>query len=145
MKIFEYRGFWLENLVLAERETPRPAGREVVVKFRAASLNYRDVLFCKGVYKPDAIFPVIPFCDGAGEVTAIGSQVTRWKIGDRVCPIFMPGWLDGPITREKARTAIGGGDLDGVLRESGAFHEEGLLGHPDHLSFEEAATLPAPR
>jgi NADPH:quinone reductase-like Zn-dependent oxidoreductase len=95
MKIFEYRGFGLENLVLAERETPRPAGREVVVKFRAASLNYRDVLFCKGVYKPDASFPVIPFCDGAGEVIATGREVTRWKTGDRVCPIFMPGWLDG--------------------------------------------------
>lgn len=142
MKVFEYRGFGLEHLVLAERETPRPAGREVVVKFRAASLNYRDVLFFKGVYKPDAIFPVIPFCDGAGEVIATGSEVTRWKIGDRVCPIFMQGWLDGPITREKARTALGGGDLDGVLRESGAFHEDGLVRIPDHLSFEEAATLP---
>ena len=47
MKIFEYRGFGLENLVLADREVPRPAGREVVVKFRAASLNYRDVLFAR--------------------------------------------------------------------------------------------------
>jgi NADPH:quinone reductase-like Zn-dependent oxidoreductase len=142
MKTFEYRGFGLENLVLVDREPPRAGRGEVVVKFRAASLNYRDVLFFKGAYKPDAPFPVVPFSDGAGEVIATGDEVTRWKVGDRVCPIFMQGWLDGPITREKGRTALGGGDLDGVLREFGAFHQDGLIRVPDQLSFEEAATLP---
>jgi NADPH:quinone reductase-like Zn-dependent oxidoreductase len=68
--------------------------------------------------------------------------VTRWKVGDRVCPIFTQGWLEGRRSSQKDRTALGAGDLDGVLREYGAFHENGLVRIPDHLSFEEAATLP---
>ena len=75
-------------------------------------------------------------------VVEIGENVQRWKVGDRVCPIFMQGWLGGALTREEARTALGGGDLDGVLREYAAFDEGGLVRCPDHLSYEEAATLP---
>jgi NADPH:quinone reductase-like Zn-dependent oxidoreductase len=142
MKTFEYRKFGIENLVLTDRSEPRASAHEVVVKFHAASLNYRDVMFFKGIYRPDAKFPVVPLSDGAGEVIEIGENVTRWKVGDRVCPIFMQGWLGGALTREKARTALGGGDLDGVLREHGAFDENGLVRVPEHLSYEEAATLP---
>ena len=142
MKTFEYRKFGLENLILTDRSEPRASAHEVVVKFHAASLNYRDVMFFKGIYRPDAKFPAVPLSDGAGEVVEIGENVTRWKVGDRVCPIFMQGWLGGAPTREKARTALGGGDLDGVLREYGAFDENGLVRIPEHLSYEEAATLP---
>jgi NADPH:quinone reductase-like Zn-dependent oxidoreductase len=142
MKAYEYRKFGLENLVLVERDVPRAATHEVVVRFHAVSLNYRDLLFAKGVYNPQARFPVVPLSDGAGEVVAVGEGVTRWKVDDRVCPIFMQGWLEGERTKEKARTALGGGDLDGVLREYGAFHENGLVRIPDHLSFVQAATLP---
>ncbi len=142
MKTFEYRKFGLENLVLTDRSEPRASARQVVVKFHAASLNYRDVMFFKGIYKPDAKFPSVPLSDGAGEVVEIGEDVKRWKVGDRVCPIFMQDWLEGALTREQARTALGGGDLDGVLREYAAFDEGGLVRFPDHLSYEEAATLP---
>ena len=142
MKTFEYRKFGLENLILTDRSEPRASAREVVVKFHAASLNYRDVMFFKGIYRPDAKFPAVPLSDGAGEVVEIGENVTRWRVGDRVCPIFMQGWLGGAPTREKARTALGGGDLDGVLREYGVFDETGLVSSPEHLSYEEAATLP---
>jgi NADPH:quinone reductase-like Zn-dependent oxidoreductase len=142
MKTFEYRNFGLENLVMTEREMPTPSSYEVLVRFHAASLNYRDVMFSKGVYRPDAKFPTVPLSDGAGEVVAVGEGVSRWKVGDRVCPIFMQGWLEGAVTPQKGRTALGGGDLDGVLRESAAFDENGLVSIPDHLSYEEAATLP---
>ncbi|PYJ55506.1 MAG: NAD(P)-dependent alcohol dehydrogenase [Verrucomicrobia bacterium] len=142
MKAFEYRKFGLENLVLVERDTPHAAAHEVVVKFHAASLNYRDLLFARGLYNPKARFPAVPGSDGAGEIVSVGEGVTRWKSGDRVCPIFMQGWLDGERSADQARTALGGGDLDGVLRECGAFQENGLVRIPDHLSFEEAATLP---
>ena len=142
MKTYEYSKLGLENLKLVERPMPKPAAHEVVVKFHAASLNYRELLFAWGLYNPNPRLPAIPGSDGAGEISAVGEGVTRWKIGDRVCPIFMQGWLEGPLTPSYQRTALGGGDLDGTLREYGAFHENGLVRMPDQLSFEEAATLP---
>jgi NADPH:quinone reductase-like Zn-dependent oxidoreductase len=99
-------------------------------------------MFAKGLYNPKAKLPAVPFSDGAGEVVTVGENVTRWKPGDRVCPIFMQGWLEGEVSAEKRRTALGAGELDGVLREVGAFDEDGLVRIPEHLSFEEAATLP---
>lgn len=142
MKAYEVREFGIDHLALVERDEPQPASNEVVVRFRAASLNYRDLMFVKGTYNPRAKLPSVPLSDGAGEITAVGSKVTRWRVGDRVCPIFTQGWIEGPTTMQKNRTAIGAGDFDGVLREYGAFSEEGLVRIPDHLSFEEAATLP---
>jgi len=141
MKAYEIQEFGLENLALVERDVPEPQEREVLVKFHAASLNYRDLLMVKGFYNPRLKTPLVPFSDGAGEVVAVGADVTKWKIGDRVSPIFMQGWIDGAISFDKARTALGG-DRDGTLREYGAFDESGLVRIPDHFSYEEAATLP---
>lgn len=142
MKVYEYSKLGLENLALVERPAPRPSANEVMVKFHAASLNYRDLLFAWGMYNPRPRFPAVPGSDGAGEVTAIGEGVKRWKVGDRVCPIFMQGWLEGPITPAAQRTALGGGDLDGTLREYGVFNENSLVAIPSHLSYEEAAAYP---
>ncbi|NNF00736.1 MAG: NAD(P)-dependent alcohol dehydrogenase, partial [Pyrinomonadaceae bacterium] len=141
MKTYEIREFGIENLSLAEREKPEPKSNEVLVKFHAASLNYRDLMMIKGWYNPKLKTPLVPLSDGAGEVVAVGDGVTKWKVGDRVTPTFMQGWQDGGVSFEKARTALGG-DLDGCLREFGTFDENGLVPIPDHLSYEEAATLP---
>jgi len=142
MKVYEVRQFGIENLAVVERDEPQAAANEVVVRFRAASLNYRDLMFIKGTYNPRAKLPAVPFSDGAGEVVAVGGSVTKWRVGDRVCPIFVQSWLDGLPSTQKNRSALGAGDMDGVLREYGAFDEEGLVKIPEHLSFEEAATLP---
>lgn len=141
MKTYEINEFGIDNLTLTERENPTPNETEVLVKFHAASLNYRDLMMVNGWYNPNLKRPRVPLSDGAGEVVSVGSAVTKWKVGDRVMPIFMQGWLDGAIEFKKARTALGG-DLDGVLREFGAFDENGLVAIPEHLSYEEAATLP---
>lgn len=141
MKAFEIQQFGIENLALVERELPKPQANEVLVRFRATSLNYRDLMMVKGDYNPRLKMPLVPFSDGAGEVIETGRGVTKWKTGDRVMPIFMQGWIDGEIEFKKARTALGG-DLDGCLREFGAFDENGLVAIPSHLSFEEAACLP---
>jgi len=141
MKAYEIQQFGIENLTTAERDEPKPQANEVLIKFHAASLNYRDLMMVKGAYNPKLKTPLVPFSDGAGEVVAVGDAVTKWKIGDRVCPIFMQSWIDGAIDHQKARTALGG-DSDGCLREFGAFDENGLVRIPDHLSYEEAATLP---
>lgn len=121
---------------------PKPGTFEVLVKFHAVSLNYRDLLFARGLYNPHPHLPAVPCSDGAGEITAIGEGVTQWKVGERVCPIFMQGWQDGAVTPAKHRTSLGGGELGGTLREYGVFHQDGLVRIPDHLSYEEAATLP---
>ena len=92
----------------------------------AASLNYRDLMMVEGSYNPKLRLPLVPFSDGAGEIVEIGSDVTRWKVGDRVCPIFMQGWIDGELDYRKSKTTLGG-DLDGCLREYGGFHEDGLV------------------
>ena len=142
MKVYEVRQFGIENLALVERAEPQPGANEVVVKFRAASLNYRDLLFVKGLYNPKARLPAVPFSDGAGEVVATGANVRKWQAGSRVCPIFTQAWIEGSLTTEKRRTTLGAGDVGGVLREYGAFDENGLVEIPEHLSFEQAATLP---
>ena len=143
MKAYEVQQFGIDNLTLVERDTPEPGGKEVLVRFHAASLNYRDLMVAAGTYNPRMKMPAVPLSDGAGEVVALGEGVTRWKIGDRVMPIFAQGWLDGDATEEKRRTSLGAGaQWDGVLREFGAFDEQGLVPIPDHLSYEEAATLP---
>ena len=141
MKAYEINEFGIDNLTLAERDEPKPQANEAKVKFHATSLNYRDLMMVKGAYNPKLKRPLVPFSDGAGEVTEIGEAVTKFKVGDRVMPIFMQGWIDGAIDTNKARTALGG-DTDGVLREFGAFDENGLVCIPEHFSYEEAATLP---
>lgn len=141
MKAFEIQQFGIENLALVEREVPQPTENEVLVKFHAVSLNYRDLMMINGWYNPKLKMPLVPFSDGAGEITAVGENVTRFKVGDRVCPIFHQAWIDGEVEFKKVKAALGG-DIDGCLREYGTFNEDGLVKIPEHLSYEEAATLP---
>jgi NADPH:quinone reductase-like Zn-dependent oxidoreductase len=134
-------GFGIENLSIAERPDPRPGPGQVVLRMRAFSLNYRDLLVVKGLYNPKLKLPLVPLSDGVGEVVATGDGVSRVKVGDRVCPLFMQEWIAGELTDAKARSALGGGN-DGVLSEYAVFHEQGVTPVPAHLSDAEAATLP---
>jgi NADPH:quinone reductase-like Zn-dependent oxidoreductase len=127
-------------LQLVELPEPEPGPNQVLVRVRASSLNYRDLMVADGRYGK-ASLPLIPLSDGAGEVVATGENVTRWKIGDRVMGLFFQGWLDGNYHRGVAQTALGGA-LNGMLAEYVALSEEGLIAIPPHLNFEEAATLP---
>jgi NADPH:quinone reductase-like Zn-dependent oxidoreductase len=143
MRAYEIQEFGIGRLELVEHPTPEPARGEILVKFHAASLNYRDLMVIAGKYNPRMKLPAVPFSDGAGEVVDVGSDVTKWKIGDRVMPIFVQRWIEGGASEEKRRTALGAGARwQGVLREYGAFDEESVVRIPDHLSFEEASTLP---
>lgn len=143
MKAFEIQEFGIDNLKEVELEKPEPEPTEVLVKFHAASLNFRDVMVIKGQYNPRMKMPAIPLSDGAGEVTAVGDSVSKWKVGDRVMPIMVQHWFDGQSSDETRKTAIGAGAAwNGVAREYAAFDQEGLVSIPEHLSYEEAATLP---
>jgi NADPH:quinone reductase-like Zn-dependent oxidoreductase len=127
-------------LRLVELPEPKPAHGQVLVRVRATSLNYRDLLVSDGRYGKVAL-PLIPLSDGAGEIAAVGEGVTRWKTGDRVAGAFFQGWPSGPFRREMANTALGGA-LNGMLAEYVALSADGVVAIPPHLSFAEAATLP---
>ncbi len=143
MKAYFVEEFGFDKLRLEEVETPSPGPREVLIKLHAASLNFRDLMVVRGTYNPRMRVPAIPLSDGAGEVSAVGELVTKWKAGDRVMPIFAQGWFDGPSSEEKRRTSLGSGSQwQGVAREYATFREQGLVRVPEHLSFAEAATLP---
>ncbi len=133
--------FGIDNLVHTEAPEPSPRYGQIVIKVRAVSVNYRDLLVVKGLYNPKLPLPLVPFSDGAGDVVAVGDGVSRVKAGDRVAGIFMQTWLDGEVTEAKARSALGGGG-EGMLAEYVVLHEDGVVRIPDHLSYEEAATLP---
>ncbi len=142
MKVFTTLGDGIDALALSEIETPKPKAGEVLVKMTAVSLNFRDLLVVKGVehWKPGAAR--IPVSDGAGEVVAVGENVSRVKSGDRVAGIFLPLWLDGELTPEKYVSPLGGAATDGVLAEFVIFDENAVVKIPQNLSDEEAATLP---
>ena len=133
-------GGGLAGLVLREHGEPAPGPREVLVRVRANSLNFRELSVLRGTYplpvKPD----VVMGADGAGEVVALGPNVTRVRVGDRVAAAMFPRWIDGPIAWEYAPQI--GGSLDGMMAEFVVLSEDALVQLPDHLSFEEGATLP---
>jgi len=142
MKVLEIQdNFGLDSLKLAERPQPQPGFGQVLVKVRAASLNYRDLMVVKGQYDPRMSLPRVPLSDGAGEVVAVGENVTRVKVGDRVAGIFMQTWIGGEVTPAYSKSALGGA-IDGMLAEYVVLNEEGVVHVPEHLSYEEAATLP---
>jgi NADPH:quinone reductase-like Zn-dependent oxidoreductase len=141
MRVWQIGSFGVEKLEFTERPTPEPGPGQVLVRIHAISLNYRDLMMVKGLYNPKLKLPRVPCSDGAGEVTAVGAGVTQWAPGDRVAGAFMQNWIDGPATPEKIKGALGG-DIDGVLAEYVALNAQGLVEIPEHLSYQEAATLP---
>jgi NADPH:quinone reductase-like Zn-dependent oxidoreductase len=141
VRAWQISSFGIDSLEFVERPTPTPGPGEVLVAVRAISFNYRDLMMIKGLYNPKLKLPRIPCSDGAGEVIAVGEGVTAWKPGDRVAGIFMQNWLDGELTPARARGALGG-DIDGMLTDFIVLSQKGVVGIPEHLSYQEAATLP---
>lgn len=132
----------LEGLRRCERPDPIPQPTQILVRIHAASLNYRDLLIARGHYMRGAVTSdTIPLSDGAGEVTAVGSAVTRFRVGDRVASTFFRGWIDGKPPRAPL-VALGAPPADGVLAEFAVFDEQDAVVVPAHLSWARAATLP---
>lgn len=132
----------IDNLKLVERATPQPGSGQILVRVRATSLNFRDLITLEGRYARSAPKPdLIPLSDGAGEVTALGAGVTRVKVGDRVAGTFMQRWSGGEI-EDAAFTSAMGGAIDGMLTEYAVLEQDGAVVLPAHLSFQEGATLP---
>ncbi len=134
-------GAGVDALQLVERAEPKPAYRQVLVKVKACSLNFRDFAIARGSYRMGVRENVVPLSDGAGEVVEIGAGVTRVKVGDRVAGNFFQRWSGGEPSADTHKTALGGG-IDGMLAEYVALEEDGVVKIPQHLSLEEGATLP---
>lgn len=143
MRVFQVQDDWsMAHLQLAERPEPAAGPGQVLLQMKAASLNYRDLLVPKRGYGAlTGTLPLIPVSDGVGVVVAVGDGVTRLRVGDRVCPTMIQGWIAGEATAERLRRTLGG-PLDGVMAEFMAVDAEGVVKVPPHLSDEEAATLP---
>ena len=98
MKVFQIQDDWgMEHLQLATRPDPKPGPGQVLLRMKAASLNYRDLLVPdRGYGAHTGTLPLIPVSDGVGEVIEVGAGVSRVKVGERACPCFTQGWISGP-------------------------------------------------
>ncbi|CZR63480.1 probable alcohol dehydrogenase [Phialocephala subalpina] len=123
-----------------EAPVPQPSDYEVLVKFHAASLNYRDLIIPKGMYPFPQKDGVIPGSDGAGEVVAVGPKVTRFQVGSKVVTLFNQGHIGGSLDSQTVATGVGG-VINGTLRQYGTFNESGLVTMPESLSYLQASTL----
>ncbi len=143
MRAFQIRDDWsIDNIVQVELAEPRPGPGEVLLRMKAASLNYRDLVVARRGYgAKTGTLPLIPISDGVGQVVEVGDGVRAVAPGDRVCPLFMQRWRSGPPTAERLGAALGG-PIDGVMADSMVLGEHGVARVAEHLSDVQAATLP---
>jgi NADPH:quinone reductase-like Zn-dependent oxidoreductase len=120
---------------------PLPGPGQVRVRVRAVSINARDQLVLKGWFGRLPDRNLVPMSDVAGEVDALGADVTRWAVGDRVTNLHFADWDDGPAPADLG-LGLGALDEDGVLAEYVVLAADRLARAPRTLDFAEAATLP---
>lgn len=138
MKLIELNNFGDEGFQQNERGTPTPCIGEVVIKVYAASLNFRDFMIAKGLYNPNIELPLVPLSDGAGEIVAVGNDVTEYNVGDRVTSVFWQDWN----ANNSNRMVSTGSDAAGVLSEYAVLPKEAVLPIPEYMSYQEASTIP---
>lgn len=114
---------------------------QIRLKILASSINFRDILMWQGQYDPRLKLPYIPLSDGVGEIIEVASGESQFSIGDRVCPLFSPKWMNGKPTKEFIRCSLGG-ILAGTLRQTAVFDASSCILVPKYLSPVEASTLP---
>jgi len=143
MRVFQIEGEWgMDNLKLSERPLPKPGPGQVLLRMKASSLNFRDLLVPdRGYGSHTGTLPLIPLSDGVGEVTEIGLGVRRVAVGDRVCPTYFQRWIAGEPDLERLTQSLGG-PVDGTMAEYMCLSEEGVVKVPEYLTDVEAATLP---
>ena len=141
MRAYRLGEFGLDNLKLESIDSPRVDPGEVVLDVKAVSLNYRDLLVVKGLYNPKLKLPAVPLSDGAGVVSAVGEEVERVRVGDRVTSHFVSGWIDGPFRGEYVGTTLGLPKA-GLAAEQVVLPAEAVVPVPEGYDFAQAATLP---
>jgi len=142
MRALEAQDFSITALKLVDKPIPKPRRGEILLRVRAVTLNYRDLAILVEKYLPTLALPYVPASDASAEVVEIGEDVTRFKVGDRVMPIYTQGWHDGKPTPEQRTKRTLGAPLSGVLQEYVVVPAEDAVATPSHLNHVEAATLP---
>ena len=142
MRSYRFKKFGVpaaEALARVDETIPTPGRGEVLVRVRASSLNFRDLIIQGGQFPWPVAPGRVPVSDAAGEVEAVGEGVSRFKVGERVLNAFYPNWFGGPFNAMPEQWVV---DQDGWLTEYKVVSAEVLTAIPEHLSFEEAAALP---
>lgn len=140
MRAFNLTDHSLNSLKRVDMPVPSPEPHEVLIRLRAASLNYLDLMVASGRLGSRST-SFIPGTDGAGEIIEIGSCVDGWTVGDRVVPGLMVDWAAGPLTSAAAKR-MRGVTIPGSLADYAVVPATSLVPIPDQLTFAEAATLP---
>ncbi len=143
MRVFQIENDWgFDNLRLSTRPEPTPGPGQVLVRMKASSVNFRDLVVPERGYGSfTGQLPLIPLSDGVGEVVQVGADVTRVAVGDRVCPLFFQEWISGEPDLHRLTRSLGG-PIDGTMAELMCLSEQGVSKVPDYLSDEQAASLP---
>ncbi|MBB4615052.1 zinc-dependent alcohol dehydrogenase family protein [Novosphingobium taihuense] len=146
MKLYRVPAFTgPDGLTLCDEPDPTPpVAGQVIVRLRATSINFRDLMGLQGQLQVGTGMAPnhIPMCDGAGEVVSVGESVTRVKPGDRVALTFHPTWIAGRIPDDFNVLGRSCHLNDGLLAQYTKVDQSEVVVVPNHLSFEEAATLP---
>jgi NADPH:quinone reductase-like Zn-dependent oxidoreductase len=131
-------GAGIDSVRVQEVPVPEPGPGEALVRLKAATLNFRDLIVAKGMMAGLAKEPdYVPLSCATGEVVAVGDGVERVAPGDRVNPIFALGWFTGPLLTMDML----GASADGVGRQYAVFPAHSLCRVPDTLGDLEAATM----
>jgi len=110
-----------EALEVRERVEPVPEPNQVVIRVRAAGVNFADILMRLGLYTRTPKPPFVPGFEVSGVIEAIGIDVPALRVGDRVLASTFPG---------------------GGYAEQVAVRADRILPLPEKMSFEDAAALP---
>src|SRR5260370_14911195 len=119
MKTWQLEKTGREHLQLIDQPKPEPGPEQILVRTQAVSLNYRDNAIVEGTYPLPVIFPLVPGSDLAGEGVAIGSNVTRFKPGDKIVSLYKQKWLNGVPTPGANGATLGStppGELSAYVR-----------------------------
>jgi len=143
MRVFQIQDDWgFDNLKLGTRPDPKPGPGQVLLRMRASSVNFRDLVVPERGYGSfTGSLPLIPLSDGVGEVVEVGAGVTRVAVGDRVCPMFFQHWIAGEPDLARLTSSLGG-PIDGTMAEFMCLSEQGVARVPAYLTDEQAACLP---
>lgn len=145
MRAMRLEAWGTENIRAVDLPEPVPAAGEALIRIKAVSINPRDLVMAEGGYGRMASQPpIIPLCDGAGEIVAFGEgtqDMFGLAVGDLACPTYSRTWLHG-LAHSRAHLGAHGGAIDGTACEFMTVPVEALVKAPAHLSAREAASLP---